>query len=56
MELKLTKAEIEAILLGHVNRIVPEAGMNRIEWDCGYRSVENATFDHTDVPQENDGE
>ena len=51
MELRLTKDEIEQILLVHVARIVPEAALNRIEWD-GYRTPSGATFDHTDVPQE----
>lgn len=55
MELKLNKAEIEAILLKHVNEnVVTGKDFNRIEWDCGYRSLEGATIDHTDVPQEDE--
>jgi len=52
MELKLEKTEIEQILLVHVNQILPEAGINRIEWDCSRRSIISATFDHTDLPPE----
>lgn len=55
MELKLDRKEIEEILLAHVNRIVPEAGLNRIEWG-GYSSPHSATFDHTDIPQEDGNE
>lgn len=56
MELKLDRKEIEAILLVHVNRIVPEAGLNRIEWDNGYRTLNGATFDHTEIPMEKNDE
>ena len=52
MELKLDRKEIEAILLVHVCGLVPEAAINRIEWDSGYNTVRGATFDHTDLPPE----
>lgn len=52
MELKLDRKEIETILLTHVNRLMPEAGFNRVEISGDLHS---ATFDHTDIPQE-DGE
>ncbi len=55
MELKLDRAEIEAILLVHVNRTMPEAGFNRVQWDRAY-SLYHATFDHTDLPPEKDDE
>jgi hypothetical protein len=54
MELRLDRKEIEAILLAHVNAIVTDtaADFNRVEWDNGYRTLNGATFDHTDIPQE----
>lgn len=57
MELKLNKAEIEQILLKHVNEnVVTGKDFNRIEWDNGYRTLNGATFDHTDLPPEKDDE
>lgn len=56
MELKLDRKEIEAILLAHVNRIMPEAGLNRVEWDCSYRTMSAAKIDHTDLPPEKEDE
>lgn len=55
MELKLSRDEIETILLDCVQRLLPAAAINRIEWD-GYRTPGGATFEHTDVPEEKDGE
>lgn len=55
MELKLDRKEIEAILLAHVNGIIPNAPFNRVEWD-GYRSPSAVSFDHTDLPPEKEDE
>jgi len=57
MELRLEKEEIEQALLIYVNRMLPEAGINRVQWDFSYsvqkgRALEGATFDHTDLPPE----
>ena len=56
MELKLNRKEIEAILLAHVNRLIPAAmpvaTFNRVEWDSRYSGMNGATFDHTDLPPE----
>jgi len=51
MELKLDRKEIELILLTHVNRLMPEAGFNRVEFSGYFYS---ATFDHTEIPQESE--
>lgn len=55
MELTLNRKEIEQILLVHVTRLMPEAGLNTIEW-AGYRLPGDATFKHSDLPPETDDE
>jgi hypothetical protein len=52
MELKLSKEEIEKILLTHVNGLMPEAAFNRVEWEDRYSSRHGATFDYSPLPPE----
>jgi hypothetical protein len=52
MELKLDRKDIEQVLIAYANGLVREAKFNRIEWDNGYRTLNFATFDHTDIPHE----
>ena len=52
MELKLSKEEVEAILMAHVNSVIPNAAFNEIEWEDRYSSRHGATFSHTDLPPE----
>ena len=55
MQLKLDRAEIEQILLVHINRVMPDGRFNSLEWD-GYRSPGGITFQHTDLPPEKEDE
>ena len=52
MELKLDAKEIREILLVHVNRLMPEAGFNRIAIHARYGSLDGATFDHTEIKED----
>lgn len=52
MELKLDADEIKRILFQHINTLLPAGQFNRIQIHARYGSLDGATFDHTEIKDE----
>ena len=51
MEIKLSKDEIEIILLEHINMLVSLRRFNTVTWDSSYSYARTVTLSHHEEPK-----